>query len=78
MNLIVNLIFVLKIVKYKIKVFLKCSFYFLEINYYESVFRCYNVNFIFFEICWYVVVYKYWLLIEVFYNFDEFLYNSCF
>lgn len=51
MNLIVNLIFVLKIVKYKIKVFLNCSFYFLENNYYESVFRCYNVNFIFFEIC---------------------------
>lgn len=38
MNLIVNLIFVLKIVKYKIEVFLNCSFYFLENNYYESVF----------------------------------------
>lgn len=78
MNLIANLISVSKTAKHKIKALSNCSFYFLENNYHESAFRCQNVNFISFEICWYVVVHKYRLLTEVFHNFDELLHNSCF
>lgn len=78
MNLIANLISVSKTAKHKIKALSNCSFYFLENNYHESAFRCHNVNFISFEICWYVVVHKYRLLTDVFHNFDELLHNSCF
>lgn len=79
MNLIANLISVSKTAKHKNKALSNCSFYFLENNYHESAFSCHNVNFISFEICWYVVVHKYRLLTEVFPNkFDDLIHDSCF